>query len=178
MQVGSIGRRRRGGGSRDIVDCTFSFFLFIFVFYVLFVLSVKRMLLLSYSLSSSIMYVDYKYTVLLLLLLSFSTLLLYSPSLPGMPTDFTAAKALAAELFIAVRKGFIIGRIILEPENGVPLRYPYDAIPENEYSFPEFVEATARAGYYKWSGHLSIAECFMTGINAAVDTLKKEISKK
>jgi hypothetical protein len=95
-----------------------------------------------------------------------------------MPTDVAAAKALAAELFIAVRKGFIIGRVILEPENGVPLRYPYDAIPEGEYSFPEFVEATARAGYYRWSGQLSISECFLSGISAAVDTLKKDGMKK
>jgi hypothetical protein len=95
-----------------------------------------------------------------------------------MPSDFNAAKILAAELFIAVRKGFIIGRIILEPENGVPLRYPYDAIPEGEYSFPEFVEATARAGYYRWSGTMPIMDCFMTGVTAAVDTLKKDVHKK
>ena len=95
-----------------------------------------------------------------------------------MPSDGPASKILAAELFSAVRKGFIIGRIILEPENGIPLRYPYDAIPDAEYSFPEFVEATARAGYYQWSGQLPIAECFMSGIIAAVETLKKEAPKK
>ena len=47
-----------------------------------------------------------------------------------MPSDSTSAKILAAELFLAVRKGLIVGRVILEAENGVPLRYPYDAIPE------------------------------------------------
>lgn len=35
---------------------------------------------------------------------------------------------------------------------------------KGEFSFPEFVEATCRAGYYRWSGQSSIAECFMTGI--------------
>lgn len=96
----------------------------------------------------------------------------------GMPSDLIAAKSLAVELFSAVRKGFIIGRTILESENDVPLRYPYDAIPEGEYSFPEFLEATARAGYYRWSGQMPIAECFLTGIAAAVETLKKDITKK
>ena len=95
-----------------------------------------------------------------------------------MPSDVLAAKTLAADLFSAVRRGFINGRIILEPENNVPLRYPYDAIPEGEYSFPEFVEATARAGYYRWSGQLSISECFLSGISAAVDTIKKDATKK
>lgn len=37
-----------------------------------------------------------------------------------------------------------------------------------EFSFPEFVEATCRAGYYRWSGQSSIAECFMTGIHKYV----------
>ena len=94
-----------------------------------------------------------------------------------MPSDVAAAKNLASELFIAVRKGFIIGRTVLTPENNVPLRYPYDAIPDEEYSFPEFVEATARAGYYRWSGQLSISECFLSGIGAAVETLKKDPPK-
>ena len=95
-----------------------------------------------------------------------------------MSSDLVLARSLAAELFSAVRKGFIIGRTILESENNVPLRYPYDAIPEGEYSFPEFLEATARAGYYRWSGQMPIAECFLTGIAAAVETLKKETVKK
>jgi hypothetical protein len=51
-------------------------------------------------------------------------------NISGMPSDSASAKILAAELFVAVRKGLIVGRVILEPENGVPLRYPYDAIPE------------------------------------------------
>jgi hypothetical protein len=55
-----------------------------------------------------------------------------------MPTDSSSAKILAAELFVAVRKGLIVGRVILEPENGVPLRYPYDAIPEGcVYSYTD-----------------------------------------
>ena len=95
-----------------------------------------------------------------------------------MSSDGSISKTLAEDLFADVRKGFITGRIVLESENGVPLRYPYDAIPDTAYSFPEFVEATARAGFYKWSKVLPITECFTAGVAAAVKTLNKEFSKK
>ena len=54
-------------------------------------------------------------------------------------------------------------------------RYPYDHLPEDEYSYPEFIEATARAGYLQyWSvnGDKSIPVCFMKGIESAINTLK------
>jgi hypothetical protein len=94
-----------------------------------------------------------------------------------MSSDAPISKTLAVDLFADVRKGFIIGRLVLESENGQPLRYPYDATPDTAYSFPEFVEATARAGFYKWSKQLPIAQCFTAGVAAAVKTLNKDVTK-
>ena len=95
----------------------------------------------------------------------------------GMPRDPDAAKNLAEELFANVREGHIYGRTYLSSDDGKPLRYPYDHLPEAEYSYPEFIEATARAGYLQyWSatGDKSIPQCFMKGVESAVATLKEK----
>lgn len=54
-------------------------------------------------------------------------------------------------------------------------RYPYDHLPEDEFSYPEFIEATARAGYLQYwtvNGDKSIPVCFMKGIESSINTLK------
>lgn len=94
-----------------------------------------------------------------------------------MSSDAPLSRTLSVDLFADVRKGFIIGRLVLECENGLLLLYPYDATPDTAYTFPEFVEATARAGFYKWSKQMPIAQCFSAGIEAAVKTLNKEVVK-
>jgi hypothetical protein len=80
-----------------------------------------------------------------------------------------------------VTEGLINGRTYLSSEDGKPLRYPYDHLPEGEFSYPEFIEATARAGYLQhWSGtgDKSIPQCFMRGIESAVATLRMADTKK
>lgn len=107
----------------------------------------------------------------------------------GMPRDPDAARSLAEDLFVQVREGMdsetkegpINGRTYLSSEDGRPLRYPYDHLPEGEYSYPEFIEATARAGYLQyWSaaGDKSIPQCFMKGIESAVATYRMAETKK
>ena len=95
--------------------------------------------------------------------------------------DINICKTMASDLFREVRKGIIIGRIILEPIDGKPLVYPYDPIPEDEFSYPEFVEAIARAGYYHFwnvNGRKTIGMTFMKGIENAVATIKRGQQQK
>lgn len=89
-------------------------------------------------------------------------------------------------LFEAVRSGAIKGRDKERSANLSEAKYADDPIPEDELTFPEFVEVSARAGYYKFyeapgpdpsqnEDLLSIPECLIKGVRLVVNTLNKKI---
>ena len=93
-------------------------------------------------------------------------------------TNLDLARALSRELFVKVRHGCLNGRTALQSEDGKPLMYPYDRIPEEEFSYPEFVEGITRAGYHRYCSSggkkRTIIECFVLGIKGAIEALHKE----
>lgn len=90
-------------------------------------------------------------------------------------------------LFREVRKGLINGRDPPRERSQHESKYIDDVMPEDELTFPEFVEITARAGYYKFykrpdaSGaeaenqeepECTVASTMIQGVQAAVGTLQ------